>query len=254
MLSWAPHLHLLDTRRVASKLEPRPIQVELLWEVCVVLVLDLSMKLFRLIPWLPPGILFLLFGIGEAEEQTPMTEWTTAFSLESEHQIVQDGLLTTLPNLTKEWKVAFEINPTDYSFRGYASVLHMTIGGRGAGSSANVGDRTPAIWFHKNRGVIVSSALDGKASYTKFFRPVPLAGEWTKIEISQSLVSSQYMYSIEIGNKQVFTKPNKEPMMLSDVKVFAGNPWDSAQKGSLRNLTIEIKTLLDCVQAGKIQL
>ena len=210
------------------------------------------MMLFRLIPWLPPGFLFILFGFGEAEEQTLMTEWTTAFSLESEHQIAQDGLLTTLPNITKEWKVTFEINPTDYSFRGYASVLHMTMGGRGAGSSAEVGDRTPAIWFHKTRGVMVSSALDGKASYSKFFRPLPLAGEWTKIEVSQSLVSSQYMYSIAIANKQVFTRPNKEPLELSDVKVFASNPWDSAQKGSIRNLKIEIMTLIDCVQTGEI--
>ena len=181
-----------------------------------------------------------------------MTEWTTAFSLESEHQIVQDSLLTTLPNMTKEWKVTFEINPTDYSFRGYASVLHMTMGGRGVGSSAEVGDRTPAIWFHKTRGVMVSSALDGKASYNKFFRPLPLTGEWTRIEVSQSLVSSQYMYSIAIGNKQVFTRPNKEPTELSEVKVFAGNPWDSAQKGSIRNLKIEIMTLIDCVQTGEI--
>ena len=214
------------------------------------IVLDLSMKFFLLIPWLPPGILFILFGLGEAEEQTQMTEWTTAFSLESEHQIVQDGLLTTLPNITKEWKVAFEMNPTDYSFKGYASILHLTIGGKGA----KVGDRTPAIWFHKTRGVMVSSALDGKASYSKFFRPLPLTGEWTKIEISQSLVSSQYMYSIALGDKRVFTKPNKEPMMLSDVKVFAGNPWDLAQKGFLRNLKIETKTLIDCVQTGEMHL
>ena len=44
-------------------------------------MLDLSMKLFRFIPWLPPGFLFILFGLGEAQEQTPMTD----FSLEKEH-------------------------------------------------------------------------------------------------------------------------------------------------------------------------
>ena len=179
-------------------------------------------------------------------------EWSTAFSLDGEHKLAKNSQLTTLAKLTKEWKVSFEVNPTDYSFRGYASVLHMTMGGRGAGSSAEVGDRTPAIWFHKTRGVMVSSALDGKASYSKFFRPLPLAGEWTKIEVSQSLVSSQYMYSIAIANKQVFTRPNKEPLELSDVKVFASNPWDSAQKGSIRNLKIEIMTLIDCVQTGEI--
>ena len=170
-----------------------------------------------------------------------MTEWTTAFSLESEHQIDRNSLLTVLPNMTKEWKVTFEINPTDYSFRGYASVLHMTMGGRGVGSSAEVGDRTPAIWFHKTRGVLVSTAQDGKASYSKFFKPLPLAGEWTRMEVSQTLLSSQYMYSITIGNEQVFSKPNTKPIELSDVKVYAGSPW-SSQKGSLRKLKIEIKT------------
>ena len=209
------------------------------------------MKFFLLIPWLP-CYLPILFGLGEAEEQTPMTEWTTAFSLESEHQIVQDTLLTTLPNITKEWRVTFEVNPTDYSFRSYASILHLTIGGKGVGSSANVGDRNPAIWFHKTRGVLVSSAQDGKASYSKFFKPLPLAGEWTRIEVSQILVSSQYIYSITIGNKQVFSKPNTKPVELSDVKVYAGSPWYSGQKGTLRNLKIEIKTPIDCVKPGEV--
>ena len=226
---------------------PAPaVQVEFLW------FFVLSMKLFRLIPWLPPGFLFLLFGLGEAQEKTPMTEWTTTFSLESEHQIVRDTLLTTLPNMTKEWKVSFDVSPIDYSFASYASILHLTIGGKGVGSSAKVGDRTPAIWFHKTKGVLVSTALGGKASYSKFFKPLPLAGGWTRIEVSQSLVSSQYMYSITIGNEQVFTKPNTKPVELSEVKVYAGSPWYSGQKGSLRNLKIETKTPIDCVKAGEM--
>ena len=181
-----------------------------------------------------------------------MTEWTTAFSLQSEHQIVRNSLLATLPNLTKEWKVTFDVNPTDYSFTGGASVLHLTIGGRGAGSSAKVGDRIPAIWFHKTKGVLVSTALDGRVSFSKYFKSLPPAGEWTTMEVSQILVSSQYMYSITIGNEQVFSKPNTKPVELSGVKVYAGNPWSSGQKGSIRNLKIEIK--IDCVPAGEIHL
>ena len=183
-----------------------------------------------------------------------MTEWTTTYSLGTEHQIARNSLLTTLPNMTKEWRVTFEVNPTDYSFRSYASILHLTIGGKGVGSSANVGDRNPAIWFHKTRGVLVSAAQDGKASYSKFFKPLPLAGEWTRIEVIQSLVSSQYMYSITIGKEQVFSKPNTKPVELSGVKVYAGSPWYSGQRGSLRNLKIEIKTPIDCVPAGEMHL
>ena len=138
------------------------------------------MNLLLLVPWLPPGFLFLLFSLGEAQEQTPMTEWTTAFSLESEHQIVRNSLLTTLPNMTKEWRVTFDVNPTGNSFTGSASVLHLTIGGKGAGNNAKVGDRNPAIWFHKTKGALVSTALDGRVSYGKYFKPLPPTGEWTR--------------------------------------------------------------------------
>ena len=217
-------------------------------------VLDLSMTLFLLVPWLPPGFLLILVGFGEAQEQTPMTEWTTTYSLEAEHQIAQNSLLTTLPDMTKEWRVTFDINPTDYNFNDFASVLHLTIGGKGVGSRAKVGDRNPAIWFHKTKGVLVSTALDGKASYSKYFYNLPLAGEWTRIEVSQSLVSSQYIYSINIGTEQVFTTPNTKPEAQTDVKVFAGSPWYQGQKGSLRNLKIEIKTPIDCVEAGEMHI
>ena len=145
------------------------------------------MKLFLLIRWLPPGFLFILFGLGKAQGQTPMSEWTTAFSLESEHQIVQDSPLTTLPKMTKDWKVTFEVNPTDYNLGSLTSVLHLSIGGKGSGSSAKVGDRIPAIWFHKTKGVLVSTALDGKAAYSKYFKNLPPAGEWTRIEVSQDV-------------------------------------------------------------------
>ena len=128
----------------------------------------------------------------------------------------------------------------------------MTIGGKGLGSSAKVGDRIPAIWFHKTRGVLISTAMDGKASYSKFYKDLPPAGEWTSIEVSQTLISSQYMFSISIGRENVLTKPNSKPIDLTDVKVYAGSPWYSGQKGSIRSLKIEIKTPIDCVKAGRV--
>ena len=63
-------------------------------------------------------------------------EWSTAYFLEGEHQIEKNALLTTLPTMTKEWKVTFDVNPTDYKYTGFGSVLHLTIGGRSLGSSA----------------------------------------------------------------------------------------------------------------------
>ena len=95
------------------------------------------MKSFLVIPRFLCYI-FILFGFVEA--QVLEQEWTTAFSLEGDHEMAKNTLLTTLPSMTKEWKVTFEVNPTAYSFRSYASVLHLTIGGKGTGSGAKVRD------------------------------------------------------------------------------------------------------------------
>ena len=52
---------------------------------------------FRL--WIP-GYVFLLLGFGNAQGQTPLTEWTTAYYMEDSHEVDKDSLLTTLPKLT----------------------------------------------------------------------------------------------------------------------------------------------------------
>ena len=193
-----------------------------------------------------PGYVLLLLGIGNALGQTPLTEWTTAYSMEGSHEVAKNALLTTLPKLTTEWRLSFEVNPTDFKYNGYASLLHLTIGG----NRGQVGDRSPAIWLHKSRGVLVSSAIDGKVAYSKTVKPLPAAGEWTKIEVSQVLVGAKHEYSITIGDKKVFSKTNSKPVELTDVKVYSGNPWSTNQSGFLQNLKIDIKTQIDCAVAG----
>ena len=166
--------------------------------------------------------------------------------MEDSHEVDKDSLLTTLPKLTKEWRLSFEVNPTDYKYTGYASLLHLSIGG----NRGQVGDRSPAIWLHKTRGVLVSSAIDGKVAYSKTVKPLPAAGEWTRIEVSQVLVGAKHVFSITIGDKKVFSKTNSKPVELTDVKVYSGSPWYTSQKGSLQNLKIDIKTPIDCIIAG----
>ena len=179
------------------------------------------------------GCIFVLFCVGEAQ----VTHWREAYSQNSKHVIRKNRLLTTLPKLTKEWKVSFDVNPTSFSTR-YSSVLHMTIGR----NNARVGDRIPAIWFHAIKGVMVSSALNRKVSFNAVIKNLPRARKWTRIEVTQTLVASRYVFIITIGGKKVFTKRNTKPVELSDVKVYAGSPWSPSQKGSLRKLKIEIKT------------
>ena len=195
--------------------------------------------------WIP-GYVFLLLGLAKAEESFPVTEWTTAYSIAGEQEIMKNSRLITLPQLTKEWKVSFEVNPTDYKYTGYASLLHMTIGG----NRDQVGDRSPAIWLHKTQGVLVSSTIDGRVSYSKKVKPLPAVGIWTKIEVCQMDKGSAFEFSITIGDKRVFTKTNSKPMELKDVKVYLGSPWYTHQKGFVRNLKIETSTS-NCVLAGR---
>ena len=198
---------------------------------------------FRL--WIP-GYVYLLLCLGKAQGQTPLTEWTTTYSMEGSHEVAKNAILTTLPKLTTEWRVSFEVNPTDYKYTGYASLLHMTIGG----NRGQVGDRSPAIWLHKTRGVLVSSAIDGKVAYSKIVKPLPAAGEWTRMEVSQVLVGAKHVFSITIGDKRVFGKTNSKPVELDNVEVYSGSPWYTSQKGFLQNLKIDIKTPIDCIVAG----
>ena len=97
--------------------------------------------------------------------------WSTAYNLKSEHAISKDKLLATIPKLPNEWRLSFEVKPDDYSVNSYASVLHMTIGGKGG---KIVGERTPAIWFHKSKGILVSTALGGKQLTANISNRCPL--------------------------------------------------------------------------------
>ena len=107
---------------------------------------------------------------------------------------------------------------------------------------------------------MISSALNGKAAYTKSIKTLPPAGKWTSIEVGQSLVGSKYSYTITIGGKNYLKITNTKPVELSNVKVYAGSPWYTARKGMIRNLEIEIKVPVEttkppasgsCVVPGK---
>ena len=145
--------------------------------------------------------------------------WYTAFSLKEEQEISKNTLLTTLPLLKKEWKVSFDFKANN--LRGLGQIFHMTAGGKGLGAGAAYGDRTPAIWVHSSRGFLVSSAVDGKYSFSKYFQPLPTIGEWTTIEVGQELVGSRIVYSISIGGRNVLSVTNSKPSEFKNVKVYA---------------------------------
>ena len=176
--------------------------------------------------------------------------WETIYSLSEAQTISKDTLLTTLPFLRTEWKVSFEFKANN--FDKIQQVLHMTIGGKGVGNRANYGDRTPAIWADSSKGFLITSAVNGRASYAQWIKPLPPVGEWTTVEVGQELVGRTTIYSITIGGTEVFSGTNSEPAEFEEVKVYACSEWYNPLNGSIRNILIRHKNYGEPVFALKI--
>ena len=171
----------------------------------------------------------------------PTTEWSTAFEQADASPLVRGNLLTTIPVLGKQWRVSLEVFPENLNRKGptsaLGSILHMVTGER----LGRFGKRIPAIWIHRRKRVLVSTALGKKPFFNKLFPSnTPTPGNWTQIEVSQSLHGQDYIYEIHIGGERVFSLKNTRPRDFYDVKVYAASPWLPALPGSIRNLKIDV--------------
>ena len=148
-------------------------------------------------------------------------------------------MLTTIPLLKKEWRISFQFKAK--KFDGLSQVLHLTTGGKGAGSGAKYGDRTPAIWTHSTKGFLISSAVGGKFSYSKYFKALPSTNIWINIEVGQEETAGDMIYYVNIGGKNVLSVKNSRPSEFENVQVFASSSWYSPVNGFIKNLLIENK-------------
>ena len=57
-----------------------------------------------------------------------------------------------------------QVKPANYKKAEYQNVLHLTIGG----DSQQNGDRTPAVWIHPEKGILISSSVNGTSDYGFF--------------------------------------------------------------------------------------
>ena len=114
----------------------------------------------------------------------------------------------------------------------------MTVGGRGSDPSGNYGDRTPALWIHRTKGVLVSSAVNRRNRFLKWISKIPPIGNWTKIEVRQVLEGVSFMFEILIDEEKVFSVENEKPEKFHDVKIFASSRWGVAQNGTIRQILV----------------
>ena len=152
---------------------------------------------------------------------------------------MRSTLLTTLATLAKEWRVTLQFRPTKYIIGsgGWTSVLHLTIGG----DNVEHGDMTPGIFLEKGEALSIWSSVNENHRYSSQGLELPPIGNWTKIEVGQREEDGEFTFYISIDAKEVLSAKNNKPREFHDVKVYASDPWYTAQPGSIRNLTVESK-------------
>ena len=81
----------------------------------------------------------------------------------------------------------------------------------------------------------------GNVNWTSLSNDTPLLDTWTVIEISQELSDGEYHLKVLVDDNLSFSIVNPNPQDFENVKVYASDPWYTAQPGSIKDLTIQIK-------------
>ena len=63
-------------------------------------------------------------------------------------------------------------------------------------------------------------------------------GEWISINITQTLITDEYWYTIRQQGEEVFKRKNTKPNVFHHVYVYASNPWDYPLEGIVQNLVV----------------
>ena len=139
--------------------------------------------------------------------------------------------------------VSFEYQPnvqasTKNEFR---SIIHFTIGGDGWYNDKGVcGSRYPAIWTRPNTNdeLHFTSCVNDNASYHKTSK---IEDKWNSIEIGQtkrvnSAGNEIFYFFIKLNGNIFHETINSNPKEITDLKVYASDPWWVAANGYIKNL------------------
>ena len=148
--------------------------------------------------------------------------------------------MTTLQKITPSYYVKFDLKPSGTVIGWHASILHLTIGGDGDGDPITHGERIPGVWFIPgSTKLFISTSLNNTDDY--IIQPpnsLPL-NQYTEVEIYQKLDgNNQYKYEIKIAGNLIHSAINNNPLTLSNVKVYSGDPWHETRQAYIRNLVI----------------
>nr|XP_047124547.1 SCO-spondin isoform X2 [Hydra vulgaris] len=157
--------------------------------------------------------------------------------MEDEVPLARNTYVTTLKSLNKEYSVLFEVKPNafDYNWR---SVIHLF-----PDNSNDTQNSNPAVYFAPNGSLYVTSTING-SFHSVYYSMLFYLKTWSQINVKQEfcIESNTYQYSISVNGTIVYSTTNNNPVELSNIKVYAANPWYVSQNGFIRNLVIISET------------
>ena len=153
--------------------------------------------------------------------------------------VSKNNLIKTIPKITKNFAVSFEVKPTGKLNVPWSSILHFTATGD---NCCKVGDRVPGLWFKGNTNNLHICFPVGDVGNTCIDTKEIASDKGTVVSIEQRSVEGSYKTIVTVGGDIVATKTHeKEPAEFTNVKVYASDPWHPAAKAEVKNL--EFKNL-----------
>ena len=147
--------------------------------------------------------------------------------------LTQNNLLTTVPRITNEFEVTFELM-ADSFVSSWQSVIHLTINN----DIQQYGDRIPAVFIDQTNRIMIASAVNGEKNYYYVSNVIAVVGTWTKVSICQGQTEGKLMLKFRIDDTVVHSVENGQPSEFENVKVYAADPWRDTLGGKIRGLRI----------------
>ena len=147
----------------------------------------------------------------------------------------------TIPEMHKAYSFTFEIMVTGAPTGEWRNIAHVTKGG----SNSNPGDRMPLISLYPDENRLhISSYVNGVVNYACNTQIETKLDTWYKFEIKQVLSKGKYLYSV-LSDSFVFDRQDKSckdventtPIELSNMKVYASDPWGNVANAKIRHFT-----------------
>ena len=157
------------------------------------------------------------------------------FSDTEEHQISDNGHFASIPKLSAQWKISFDLKPTEYPPVVYYTGLWVL-------SSSNL-ERLEFLISFSNSNISLLVLNHGNTLVDLKSTQLPKLHEWSRIEIShlEEEEGGNYFLSLSVGGKELGREGFEMGRNMTDVNIGCIGPLAFKQTGFIKELVVSDK-------------